>query len=133
MRDFTPEEKELIINTPITIECFDVTKFTYSASKEEIDRSIELLEGVGIEVTVTISKEEYFGMLNELSNLRNDNERFKAERDVLMHNAKEIIAQFYCWYISSNSKRDLSRIEEGRNEAQQFLDDLVFEVSGVEK
>lgn len=23
MRDFTPEEKELIINTPITIECFD--------------------------------------------------------------------------------------------------------------
>ena len=23
MRDFTPEEKELIINTPITIECFE--------------------------------------------------------------------------------------------------------------
>ena len=84
-------------------------------------------------MTVTISKEEYFGMMNELSNLRSDNERFKAERDVLMNNAKEIIAQFYSWYISSNSKRDLSRIEEGRNEAQQFLDDLVFEVSEVEK
>ena len=84
-------------------------------------------------MTVTISKEEYFKMFNELSNLRGDNERFKAERDVLMNNAKEIIAQFYCWYISSTSKRDLSRIEEGRNEAQQFLDDLVFEVSGVEK
>ena len=84
-------------------------------------------------MTVTISKEKYFGMLNELSNLRGDNERFNAEREVLMNNAKEIIAQFYCWYISSNSKRDLSRIEEGRNEAQQFLDDLVFEVSGVEK
>ena len=84
-------------------------------------------------MTVTISNEENFGMMNELSNLRSDNERFKAERDVLMNNAKEIIAQFYSWYISSNSKRDLSRIEEGRNEAQQFLDDLVFEVSEVEK
>ena len=82
---------------------------------------------------MTISTEEYFGMKNELSNLRGNNERFKAERDVLMNNAKEIIAQFYCWYISSNYKRDLSRIEEGRNEAQQFLDDLVFEISGVEK
>ena len=84
-------------------------------------------------MTVTISREEYFGMMNELLNLRSDNGRFKAERDVLMNNAKEIIAQFYCWYISSNNKRDLSRIEEGRDEAQQFLDDLVFEVSGVEE
>ena len=24
MRDFTPEEKELIINTKITIDCFDI-------------------------------------------------------------------------------------------------------------
>ena len=57
---------------------------------------------------MTISTEEYCNIQNELSNLRGDNERFKAERD-------------------------LSRIEEGRNEAQQFLDDLVFEISGVEK
>ena len=82
---------------------------------------------------MTISTEEYCNIQNELSNLRGDNERFKAERDILMNKAKEIIAQFYCWYISSNYKRDLSRIEEGRDEAQQFLDDLVFEVSGVEK
>lgn len=26
MRNFTPEEKELIINTPVTIECFDLSK-----------------------------------------------------------------------------------------------------------
>ena len=26
MRDYTPEEKELIINTPITKECFDLSK-----------------------------------------------------------------------------------------------------------
>lgn len=27
MRDFTPEEKELIINTPITKECFEMDDF----------------------------------------------------------------------------------------------------------
>jgi len=26
MRDFTPEEKELIINTEITMDCFDLSK-----------------------------------------------------------------------------------------------------------
>lgn len=26
MREFTPEEKELIVNTPITIDCFDIPK-----------------------------------------------------------------------------------------------------------
>jgi hypothetical protein len=26
MREFTPEEKELILNTPITIDCFDIPK-----------------------------------------------------------------------------------------------------------
>ena len=77
--------------------------------------------------------EEYYKMMNELSNLRGDNERFKAERDVLMNNAKEIIAQFYCWYVSGNFKRDLSKLDEGRNEAEQFINDLVLEISGVEK
>lgn len=77
--------------------------------------------------------EEEIKIQNELSNLRGDNERYKAERDVLMNNAKEIIAQFYCWYVSGNYKRDLTKLEEGRDEAQQFLDDLVLEISGVEK
>ena len=27
MRNFTKEEKELIVNTPITIECFDMTDY----------------------------------------------------------------------------------------------------------
>lgn len=40
----TREEKELIINTPITIECFDITKIPYSATKEEIDMAISVLE-----------------------------------------------------------------------------------------
>ena len=44
MRDFTPEERELIANTPITIECFDVEKIPYSATKDEIDTAISVLE-----------------------------------------------------------------------------------------
>ena len=59
MRDFTPEEKELIINTPITIECFDVTKFAYSATKEEIDRSIELLEERRLKVKRARKNKDY--------------------------------------------------------------------------
>ncbi len=34
MRDFTPEEKELIVNTPITESCFDLTAF---CELDEID------------------------------------------------------------------------------------------------
>lgn len=40
----TKEEKELIINTPITIECFDIEKIPYSSTKEEIDMAISVLE-----------------------------------------------------------------------------------------
>ena len=32
MRDFTPEEKELIINTPIDIECFNETEECFDMS-----------------------------------------------------------------------------------------------------
>ena len=59
MREFTNAEKELIINTPITIECFDVTKFAYSASKEEIDRSIELLEERRLKVKRSGKNKDY--------------------------------------------------------------------------
>ena len=30
MRDFTPEEKELIVNTPITSDCFEYDEFPNS-------------------------------------------------------------------------------------------------------
>ena len=57
MREFTPEEKKLIINTPITIECFDVTKFAYSASKEELERGFHYLEAKRQTVLVCMTKE----------------------------------------------------------------------------
>ena len=35
MCDFTPEEKELIINTPITVFCFEKPSFNYDDFSEE--------------------------------------------------------------------------------------------------
>ena len=38
MRDFTPEEKELIVNTPVTSDCFDTneidTEFSFYVKAE---------------------------------------------------------------------------------------------------
>ena len=57
MRDFTPEEKEQIINTPITIECFDVTQFAYSSGKEELENAISCLESKRKAVLVCMTDE----------------------------------------------------------------------------
>ena len=57
MRDFTPEEKELIINTEITIECFDVTRFAYSSTKEDLENAIRILEAKRQAVLVCMTKE----------------------------------------------------------------------------
>lgn len=46
MHNFTPEEKELIVNTPITIECFDIDKIAYSSDKGSIETRIERLESI---------------------------------------------------------------------------------------
>lgn len=57
MREFTPEEKELIVNTPIDISCFDVTRFAYSASKEELEEGFRYLEAKRKAVLVCMTKE----------------------------------------------------------------------------
>lgn len=47
MRDFTKEEKELIINTEITIECFDLSKtsnFSYYNCGLVMQKIIDQLE-----------------------------------------------------------------------------------------
>lgn len=45
MRDFTPEEKQLIVNTEITVDCFDLSKFEGRAhSHYRFDELIEHLE-----------------------------------------------------------------------------------------
>ena len=45
MRDFTPEEKELIINTPITEDCFDLSKTHHiKCYGVNMDKIISLLE-----------------------------------------------------------------------------------------
>ena len=57
MREFTKEEKELIINTPITIECFDVTQFAYSSTKEDLENAFRTLEAKRQAVLVCMTKE----------------------------------------------------------------------------
>lgn len=57
MRDFTPEEKELIIKTPITIECFDVTRFAYSSTKEDLENAFRTLEAKRQAVLVCMTDE----------------------------------------------------------------------------
>jgi len=57
MREFTSEEKELIVNTPIDISCFDVTRFAYSASKEELEEGFRYLEAKREAVLVCMTKE----------------------------------------------------------------------------
>ena len=57
MRDFTPEEKELIVRTPITIECFDVTQFAYSSTKEDLEGALRFLEAKRKAVLVCMTKE----------------------------------------------------------------------------
>ena len=45
MRDFTPEEKELIINTPITAECFDINFEQLPLIEKELtDKVCETIE-----------------------------------------------------------------------------------------
>lgn len=57
MREFTKEEKELIIKTPITIECFDVTRFAYSSTKEDLENDFRTLEAKRQTVLVCMTKE----------------------------------------------------------------------------
>ena len=57
MKDFTPEEKELIINTPITIECFDVTQFAYSSDKQDLENAFSILESKRKAVLVCMTDE----------------------------------------------------------------------------
>ena len=45
MRDFTPEEKELIINTPVTSDCFDINYEQLPLIEKELtDKVCETIE-----------------------------------------------------------------------------------------
>lgn len=55
-RIFTEAEKQKIIHTKITIECFDVSKFAYGATKEDIDRAIAVLEEHRLKILQHTSK-----------------------------------------------------------------------------
>ena len=76
---------------------------------------------------------DYEKMKVEIDNLKIDNKLKTKELKILRENAKNIITHFWMWYVSGNYKRDMSKKEEGEKYADDFLNDLVCEISGVVK
>ena len=64
--------------------------------------------------------------------LREENKRLREANDFYREYPRKIIVQFWMWYASGNHKRDLSRKEEGEKYAENFLNDLVKEIGGIE-
>ncbi len=75
---------------------------------------------------------EYETMKCNIENLENENKRLKEVLDFYRETPRKIIIQFWCWYVSGNHIRDLSKTEEGEKYAENFLNDLVKEISGIE-
>lgn len=75
---------------------------------------------------------EYEQMKGKIENLENENKRLKELQDYFRDTPRKIIVQFWMWYVSGNHKRDLSRKEEGEKYAENFLNDLVKEIGGIE-
>ena len=63
MRDFIPEEKELIINTPITIECFDLPLKYEKTLLEDFIHKIEILRFTCASLNEGEFKDEVFNTL----------------------------------------------------------------------
>ena len=55
-RVYTEEEKQKIIRTRITIECFDTSKFADGATSDDIARAIDILESHRQKVAQCTSK-----------------------------------------------------------------------------
>jgi hypothetical protein len=74
----------------------------------------------------------YEQMRIKISNLEGENKRLKEALDFYQEYPRKIIVQFWMWYVSGNHKRDLSKKEEGEKYAENFLNDLVKEIGGIE-
>ena len=79
-----------------------------------------------------ISFLEYETLKTKVENLEDENKRLKELQDYFRDTPRKIIVQFWMWYVSGNHKRDLSRKEEGEKYAENFLNDLVKEIGGIE-
>lgn len=74
----------------------------------------------------------YEQMKCQIQNLEEENKRLKDLYEYFRDTPRKIIVQFWMWYVSGNHKRDLSRKEEGEKYAENFLNDLVKEIGGIE-
>jgi len=84
MRDFTPEEKELIANTPITKDCFDMTGFNNLTARNLDDERVMPLDYYweGISAFFDILRECY---------VRTKDERYFAELVRLLPNSYKVV------------------------------------------
>ena len=74
----------------------------------------------------------YEQMECQIQNLEEENKRLRVALDFYREYPRKIIVQFWMWYVSVDHKRDLSRKEEGEKYAENFLNDLVKEIGGIE-
>ena len=74
----------------------------------------------------------YERMKCQIQNLEEENKRLREANNFYRDTPRKIIVQFWMWYVSGNNKRDLSRKEEGEKYAENFLNDLVKEIGGIE-
>lgn len=75
----------------------------------------------------------YEQMKCQIQNLEEENKRLREANDFYRDTPRKIIVQFWMWFASGNHKRDLNKKEEGEKYADSFLNDLVYEICGVEK
>lgn len=90
------------------------------------------------------TQQEYFGrkkpednktimeLKNKISSLEGELATRIEYDEYYRDSAKNIIAQFWCWYNSGNHKRDLAYKLEGLKYADDFFNDLLKELGGIE-
>ena len=67
--------------------------------------------------------------LNEISTLKANNDNLTLVNRNLCENVRNTIMNFWCWFCSSDYRRDLNKADEGRKYADDFIQDLIKEVT----
>ena len=73
--------------------------------------------------------EKEIELSNKCSSLQAENEKLNLCLKNFEENVTTIITNFWCWYVSGNHKRDLSKKEEGQKYANNFFNDLIKEAA----
>ena len=79
-----------------------------------------------------MTKEE-IELHNKIGVLEAENEILKLRLNNFEENVTNIITNFWCWYVSGNHKRDLTKKEEGQKYANNFFHDLIQEANEIKE